>query len=140
MNGTWLLPRSNTHEIRSVVTGFLTPLYVGKDPAGRTVNAFTDPEDMKRIASGYACGNCCATFKTFQLECPVCHLATNVSGQATAPPDDWQQFYDEHNNSSGTTQTRGAEEFLHAVSKDKDIDQVPLRKLKPSRHGIGAPK
>lgn len=136
-------PRTNAPEMRSVVTGFLTPAYVDKDANGRMLNAFTKESDMKRIASGYACGNCCATFGSFQLKCPVCHLATNVSGQVQETPADWQQFYDGHVNGGmehNSDQIRSPEEFLSAVARDSDIDQIPLKKLKPSRHGLGVPK
>lgn len=125
--------RTNVPELRSAVNGFLTPTYVDKDASGRMLNAFSDPLDIKRIAAGYACGNCCATFRSFQLTCPVCGLATNVSGQIGDTPDLWNEHFDEHLNGSGKTETRTPDEFLAAVSADKDIDQVPLRKLKRSR-------
>lgn len=137
------LPRINSHEIRSVVVGFLTPAYVQHDVHGRMLNAFSSLEDIKKIKEGYACGNCCSVFNSFQLTCPVCHLAMNVSGQMQDTPADWQQFYDGHVNGGlehGSDQIRTPEEFLGAVARDSDIDQIPLKKLKPSRHGLGAPK
>lgn len=141
--------RTNVHEIRSVVTGFLTPTYVAIDDYGRPLNAFSSPEDIKRIQAGYACGDCCATFASFQLKCPVCHLPLNVTGQMTDAPADWQSHYDDHNYGGDAIPTLGPggraaldepaptprtiDEFIAAVQADSDIDQTSMKGLMPSK-------
>ncbi len=122
---------------------------VGSDSRGRVLNAFENPEDVKMISAGYACGNCCATFYTFQLECPVCRLATNVSGQVESAPQEWQDHVDQRHadvptlgpgdreplDVEETFRPRNIDEFLAAAAADGDIEQIPLSKLKSRPRG-----
>lgn len=135
------------------IKGFLTPAMVDILPGGRMLNAFSDPADVDRIEKGYACGNCCASFHTFQLNCPLCNLPTHVTKQREETPAMWQQHVDQRHADIPTLGTgkrepvaapvarpRTPDEFLRDIAKDKDIDQVPLSKLRPSRHGRGKPR
>jgi hypothetical protein len=127
----------------AAVSGFLTPDMVGADPRGRVLNAFSNPRDIDMISKGYACGNCCATFYSFQLNCPVCGLATNVSGARQDTPADWQAHVNARGEEIPTggpgdrepipdprPQTpRSVDEFIAAVAGDPDVEQVSLSKL-----------
>lgn len=134
----------------SAVTGFLTPSMVDTMPDGSMLNAFDDPRDIKRIEAGYACGNCCATFAGFRLECPLCGMPTEVTRQRQETPEHWQQHVDTRHADIPTLgkgerepipqqlpQPRTPEEFLDALAKDKDIDHIPLSKLGPRRNRSG---
>lgn len=135
------------------IRGFLTPAMVDILPGGRMLNAFTDRADVDRIEKGYACGNCCASFHTFQLNCPLCKLPTHVTKQREEVPAMWQQHVDQRHADIPTLglgkrekvaeappRARTPTEFLADLAKDKDVDQIPLSKLKPSKHGRGKQK
>ena len=117
------------------VTGFLTPAMVGRDSRGRVLNAFTNPDDVERIAAGSACGNCCATYSVYMAVCPICHTPRDVSQDVQDAPEMWQAHADERNYGSGKTRTRTADEFLRDLSRDKDVDQVKLSQLGRSKWG-----
>jgi hypothetical protein len=117
--------------VKTTVTGFLTPTYTRELPSGRHLHAFTSAEDVERIAQGFACGECCAKFSTFTETCPVCRISRADFGRIEDPPEEWQQFFDEHLGGCGKTQTRTSDEFIRDVGRDTDIDQVRLSSLKP---------
>jgi hypothetical protein len=115
------------------ITGFLTPLAQDRDELGRTINIFGSADDVKRIEASYACGNCCATFDRFRLECPLCRQPTHVTGQRLPTPPEIEAFYRDH--AYGTDQLHGnrrtADEALHGISRDDEIEQIPLSKITP---------
>jgi hypothetical protein len=123
------------------VTGFMTPMFVDKARGGRTgyVNAFADPADIERIAAGYACGNCCATFSIYHATCPVCGTTRDVNLDVKKAPADWQAYWDEHNYGSGTTETNTMEDALKAIAESPDVEHIPVQKLSPSKFGRGRP-
>lgn len=113
---------------------------VGADPRGGVLNAFSNPDDVDRIAKGYACGYCCASFHTFQLECPICHRATNVTGQVQDSPQEWKDYVKGRGPEAPAHQRRTFDDAMVQVLEDKDVDHVTLKQLKPSRWGAGRPK
>jgi hypothetical protein len=142
-----------SREAYTDVKGFLCSSMVGLDPQGRTVNAFERIEDFNKVRAGYACGNCCAEFTRFLLECPVCHQPTDVHGQWVRTPEEWQAYVDQRGAAIGTAgpdgrplgelplQERGVrspEEFFRAVGQTQET--VRLSQLKPARWGRGRPK
>jgi hypothetical protein len=137
----------------SEIKGFLTPAMVGVDPNGRTVNAFERIEDFDKVRKGYACGNCCAEFRRFMLECPVCHQPTDVHGQWVRTPEEWQAYVDQRHAPIGTAgpdgrplgelplqarSSRSPDEFFRAVGQTQET--VRLSQLKPTKWGRGRPK
>ena len=111
------------------VIGFLTPLAQDKDARGRVVNVFDDPVAIDRISKGYACGNCCAIFDSFRLDCPLCRQPTHVAGERQEASPEIAAYYDNHFNGSEETKTINAHEALYGIAADKEIDQVPLSRL-----------
>lgn len=127
------------------VTGFMTPAMVENTGHGM-LNGFSDPKDVHRIEAGYGCGNCCAIFDRFMLDCPICHQATHVTRQRESAPQEWLdhvktrhadvQTYGPGEREPMPTPREGArsvDEFLRAVGADGDVDQVPLSKLRKRR-------
>lgn len=134
----------------AAIKGFLTPEMVGYDGRGRIINGFSNPDDVDRIQKGYACGVCAASFHTFQLVCPLCGTPTEVGGQRQEAPTDWQQHVDTRHADIPTLgkgereplpqqqpRPRTPDEFLAALAKDQDVEQVPLSKLGPRRNRSG---
>ena len=117
------------------IIGFLTPHMVEATPGGGVLNAFSDPADIDRIQKGYACGNCCAVFDGFRLDCPLCRQPTEVARRDAPAPQVWADHVREREHGDTATGTRSIDEFLRALAADKDVDQVPLSRLKPSRWG-----
>jgi hypothetical protein len=113
------------------ITGFLTPLAQQADEQGRVVNIFGSAEDVKRIEAGYACGNCCATFDRFRLDCPLCRQPTHVTRERRAPDPEIAAFYRDHVAGVDTNERRSANEALYGISADPDVEQIPLSKLTP---------
>jgi hypothetical protein len=113
------------------VTGFLTPLAQDKDGQGRVINIFGSAEHVKRIEAGYACGNCCATFDRMMLDCPLCQQPTHVTRQRLEPSPEIAAYYREHATGIDTNKRRTADEALYGISRDPDVEQVPLSKLTP---------
>ena len=129
------------------VRGFLTPAMTGLDPGGRTLNAFSNPSDVHMIEQGYACGECCAIFTGFRLDCPLCGLPTHVTRQRQETPEMWQQHVDQRHAPVKTLGVkteidlprsvvpRSVDQFMREIAADKDMDHIPLSKLKPSKWG-----
>lgn len=113
------------------ITGFLTPLAQQADEQGRVVNIFGSKRDVDRIEAGYACGNCCATFDRFRLDCPLCRQPTHVTRQRMDAPAEIEAYYRDHTSGVDKNERRSAEEALFGISKDPEIEQIPLSKLTP---------
>ena len=115
--------------LKPQVTGFLNPVYRSLQPNGRHIMGLTQA-DFDKVMAGYACGDCGAEFNTYTDPCIVCGLSREVGARIQEDPDHWQEFFDEHNNGSGKTQTRTVHEFLDDLQKDKDVDHVELSRLR----------
>jgi hypothetical protein len=111
------------------IVGFLTPLAQDFDARGRVVNVFDNPAAIDRISKGYACGNCCAIFAGFRLDCPLCRQPTHISGARQEASPEIAAYYDNHFNGSEATVPRSPEEWLRDLAADPDVDQVPLSRL-----------
>jgi hypothetical protein len=121
----------------------MTPVFTEKTRAeqgGGYLNAFADPEDIARIAAGYACGNCCAIFSMYTPTCPVCHTTRDVNLDIKGSPADWQAYWDQHNYGSGTTETNTIDDALKAISENPNVEQIPVSKMLPPKWGRGRPK
>lgn len=105
-------------------------------PDGSMQNAFGDERTLRAFATGYGCGNCCAMFRTFLLECPVCKQPTDVSGWATTAPEGWQEHVDARSTAAPTAR-RTFDDAMGQVLADSDVENVKLSQLKKSRHGAG---
>ena len=117
-------------QLAPIVKGFLTAIYSSPQPNGRTVHGLSQA-DFDRVMSGYACGECLATFDTYMDPCPVCGLSREIGAQPQADPDNWNAFFDEHLNGSGKTETRTAHEFLRDIQGDPDVEHANLSQLRP---------
>ena len=111
------------------VIGFLTPLAQDKDERGRVVNVFDNPAAIDRISKGYACGNCCAIFAGFRLDCPLCLQPTHVAGARQDASPEIAAYYDNHFNGSEKTVPRTPEQWLAGLAADPDVEQAPLSRL-----------
>ncbi len=118
--------------------------YNERQPDGSDLNGFADAEAFRRVQAGYACGSCLAIFAHYMPVCPVCGLERDVAADLRGDPDGWRTYYDEHMNGTGdgqggATRTRTATEFIHDVMGDPNVEQVPVKKLGPSKFGRGRP-
>ncbi len=130
----------------SMVEGFFTadevPFNERQD--GRWLNGFSSSEAFRRVQAGYGCGNCLAKFSCYMPVCPVCGLQRDVAADLRGDPDGWRAYYADHVNGTGdgqggATRTRTATEFIHDVMGDPNVEQVPVKKLGPSKFGRGRP-
>ena len=119
------------------VLGFLTPAMVERLPNGQMLNAFTNPEDVHRIEQSYACGNCCAIFDGFRLDCPICKKPTHVTKQRQVVPQEWADYVKGREGDGAPTPMRTFDDAMRDVLGDGDVDHVNLSKLKPSKWGRG---
>jgi hypothetical protein len=115
------------------VIGFLTPLAQDSDERGRVINIFGSADDVRRIEAGYACGNCCAIFDRFRLDCPLCLRPTHVTRQRLDPSPEIAAYYRDHVDGVDELdgRRRSADEALHGIAADPEIEQIPLSKLTP---------
>ncbi len=118
--------------------------YNERQPDGTWLNGFADSEAFRRVQAGYACGSCLAIFAHYMPVCPVCGLERDVAADLRGDPDGWRSYYDEHMNGTGDgkggpTVARTADEAIASIFKDPDIENVPVKKLGPSKFGRGRP-
>ncbi len=126
----------------------MSPVFAEKtaqDKGGGWLNAFADPDDIARIAAGYGCGNCCAKFSMYMAVCPVCHTSRDVNLDMKGAPEDWQQYWDQHNYGTGdgmggATVTNTIDDALKAISENPNVEQIPVSKMLPPKWGRGRPK
>jgi len=109
-------------------------------PNGQMLNAFTDPRDVDMIEKSYACGNCCAIFDGFRLDCPVCKKPTHVTKQRQQVPQDWADYIKGREGDATPIPVRTFDDAMKDVRADTDVDHVRLSQLKPSKWGRGRPQ
>ncbi len=128
------------------VIGFFTADEVpyNERRGGQWLNGFASTEAYRRVQAGYGCGSCLAKFSVYMPKCPVCGLERDVAADLKPDPGGWQSFYTDHlygtgDGEGGPTRTRTVDEALASIAADPDVENIPLRKLMPSRHGRGRP-
>lgn len=138
---------------KGLIKGFLTPLYY-EEHTGR---AALFPDGFAKVQQGYACPRCLAEFAMCLVKCPLCSLVFDSAADLEDSPQDWVDNLKEHariqkeaeaeefdgkGNLLGpdgrpvqSLQAASPDDFIGRVKADKDIDQVPLSKLLPSKKG-----
>ena len=126
----------------ALVTGFFTADEVPMSDRvnGQWLNGFASTEAFKRVQAGYACGQCLAKFAMYMAKCPLCGVERDVAADVKANPAGWQEHWTEHHYGSGATVPRTETDFLRDIHNDPSIEQIPLSKLGPVKHGRGRPK
>ena len=120
----------------NIVKGFLIPEFTETLPDGRTLNGLTE-EGFNMVVAGYACGECLAYFSTFKLICPVCKKMRDP-GEIRSAPQLWVDHLAERYSDEPFVKPEvSIEAALKRVSNDPDVEQIPLAKLRPSKHGRG---
>jgi hypothetical protein len=118
--------------IQSVCVGFEIAEY--HDEATNTY-VFSDPEAFERVRLGYSCAGCLARFRTYMPRCPLCGNERDVAADLAETPADIQAYYDEATGPGERTVARPMHETIAELASSPDVEQIPLRKLRPSRWG-----
>lgn len=129
-------------DLSSLTCGFIRPIYEQRDPkTGALILAGLSYEDWERVRSGYACGACLIKFRTYLARCPACgherDLAADISELV---PRDWKEHLElsqqvEKGEVVPEWRLPSMDRLLDEIAKDKDVEQIPLKKLKPRRRG-----
>lgn len=117
-----------------LIRGFLIPTYT--DPRTNQ-HTFDSPADFEKVRLGYACACCLAEFTTYMPVCPLCRNERDVAADLRETPADLQAYYDEANGPGERTVARSMEETIRELIGSGEVEQVPLRGLRPSRFGRG---
>lgn len=125
-------------ELDTLVAGWMEPVFKRTDPAtGRVLNGLA-PADFARVTSGYGCADCLAKFTTYLITCPVCGWTRDLAADIQDAPDYWRQHLDDRASGYAPPIRRAAtsiDEIMREIAADKEVDQIPMRKLKRSRWG-----
>ncbi len=119
------------------VSGFLCPAMQVDNGRGGVMNVFTDIEDVRKVEAGYACGNCCATFYSFQLICPVCKQHMEVTSGRQDAPQDLRDYVKGRGPEGQYAKPLTFDDAMGDVLSDPDVDHVTMKQLKPSKWGRG---
>lgn len=101
----------------------------------RNVHTFSDPAAFERIRSGYSCASCLARFNTYMVRCPLCGNERDVAADIQETAAETQAYWDEANSPGEKTVARPAHEAIRALIDSAELEQVPLKKLRPPRWG-----
>ncbi len=119
------------------VSGFLCPAMQTDNGRGGVLNVFTDIDDVRRIEAGHACGNCCATFYSFQLVCPVCKKHLDVTRARQDAPQDLRDYVKGRGPEASPFRGASFDDAMADVLSDPDVENVRMSQLKPSKWGRG---
>jgi hypothetical protein len=118
-----------------LIKGFLIPEYTDERTGMHT---FSDPAAFDKVRLGYACANCLAEFATYMPVCPLCGNERDVHADLRETPAEIQAYWDEANGPGEKTVARPMHETIaEIVAGQADMEQIPLKKLRPSRWGAG---
>jgi hypothetical protein len=123
--------------LQSVVKGFLIPCYTDERTGTHT---FDDPEAFEKVRQGYACASCLAEFHHYMPVCPLCGNERDVAQDLRETPKMWQEHYDEANSPGERTETVPMHETIQQLLASKEVEQIPLKGLRPSKRGRGRPR
>lgn len=122
--------QTKTDDINAVVKGFLIPVF-RTDPASGRKLAGLGEEDFLKVAQGYACANadCLAEFKTYTIECPVCHYVRDIQKDLVAAPQAWTQHLNDREEGYQAPEARNPfspDRYFKSIADDPDIEQIKL--------------
>jgi hypothetical protein len=114
-----------------LVKGFLRPIFFDEHSSKSALG----PEEFAKVRDGYACARCLAEYVTYLPTCPVCGHQRDLAADLEAPDDLHVNHLRERQDTEGvdTGKARTFDDFMKGVNSDRDIDHVPLSKLKPRR-------
>jgi hypothetical protein len=117
----------------SAIKGFLVPTYTDERTNAHT---FSSREDFDKVRLGYACACCLAEFTCYMPVCPLCGNERDVHADMRETPADLQAYWDEANGPGERTVARPMHETIEEiVNGQREMERIPLRKLRPSRWG-----
>lgn len=126
---------SRAEQISRTVVGFLVPEYTDERTGEHT---FSDPVAFDKVRLGYACAVCLAEFGTYMPVCPLCGNERDVFVDMREPPADIQAYWDESQGPGEKTVARPMHEVIEEIVAGRaGMEQIPLKKLRPSRWGAG---
>jgi len=113
--------------IDALCDGFMTPIFQELPPGGGEPLNGLGPEDFARVRHGYGCPRCLAKFKTYLVECPVCHYLRDVERDFREAPQLWIDHLNErHKGETEKTRPLTFDEFMAEVAKDPGVEKVKL--------------
>jgi len=117
----------------SVIKGFLVPEYTDERTNEHT---FSNREDFDKVRLGYACAVCLCEFTCYMPVCPLCGNERDVHADMKETPADIQAYWDEANSPGEKTVARPMHEAIEELVRGSaDVEQIPLKKLRPSKWG-----
>lgn len=112
------------------IKGFLVPVFTDEMTG---MNGLARA-DFDKVRLGYACADCLAEFSTYRTVCPICGLERDVAKDIAAPREDWDAHLRERERTDApATRARTPDEAIRALLGDRDVEHIPLSKLKPRR-------
>ena len=119
------IDQQRVDSINELVVGWMEPVFTREDPiTGHVLNGL-GPQDFHRVRSGYGCPKCLAIFRTYLVQCPVCHFVRDIEEDIVAPPQHWvDHLEDRKSYASGTPLS--FDDFMREVNADPDIEKRRL--------------
>lgn len=116
---------------KSLIRGFLVPVFYDENGGGSALGH----DDFCKVRDGYACAACLAEYTTYLVRCPVCGHMRDLAADLQAPDPLHEDHLAERVRTEGMDvgAVQGFDEFMQGVEANKDIDHVPLSKLKPRK-------
>lgn len=120
-------------ELDTLIEGFMVPIMYRIDPlTGQRLNGL-GPDDFRRCLAGYGCPECLAKFTTYLVTCPVCGFKRDLGVDAQAPPQLWVDHLADRAAGRGTPAPLSIDQVIKEITEDKDVEHIPLSKLKLKR-------
>jgi hypothetical protein len=124
-------------ELDTLFKGFIVPVFEDTDPTtGQKLHGLS-VEDFEKVAQGYGCPACLAEYTTYLVRCPVCGYERDVGVDIQRAPEHWQQHLEDRASGyqAPIPNAFDIDEHLARVGQDPNVEQIPLKKLKPTRRG-----
>lgn len=116
---------------RGLIKGFLIPIFYDEHGRGSALQH----DDFCKVRDGYACAYCLCEYTMYLVRCPVCGHERDVAADLEAPHQDHVDHLIERQSGMDSIVPRGFDEFMRSVERDDSIEQIPVKKLLPSKRG-----
>jgi hypothetical protein len=112
----------------NAVRGWIQPVFTRHDPLTGKPHRLITEEDGRKIAAGYACGECGAIFDIVRVQCPVCHTQMGLVEEPMR--EEWLPHLRDRMNGDAPPVARNPfadrDEFFRQVAADPDVEHRKL--------------
>jgi hypothetical protein len=112
----------------NAVRGWIQPVFMHEDPVTGKQHRLITEDDGRRIAAGYACGECGAVYDIVRVSCAVCSSPMVLVEEPAR--EEWLPHLRDRLNNVAPPVARNPfadrDEFFRSVAADPDVEQRKL--------------